>query len=243
MPCEHYKDALIDAAAVGVAVAETQSSDARMLDLRAHLESCASCREALAEEQFLFAAIDSGIHPAANAEVPTSLVPRVRARLDEFAIARPRWSSSWFALAGGAVAAAAFVLVVTTDQKNPQPAPTNLAVNRTPAPRILPSSQIGQGASPSALAKKGNSGPRPSISTPRSSAQPVELTTHKPTPEILVPRDQEILLASYANHWDSRKHPPLAAGDVDQKAGALLEISPIQITELDVKPLAEGDSQ
>lgn len=240
MPCEHHKNALIDAAAAGVAAAEAQSSDAQMLDLRAHLESCASCREALAEEQSLFAAIDSGLYSAANAEVPTSLIPGVRARLEESAIAHPRWSPSWFALAGAVVAAAAFFLVVTTRQENPQPAPVNLAANRTPAPQILPSAQ---GVSPSTPPKKGNSGPRPLASTVRNSAQPAELASHKPPLEILVLRDQEILLSTYAQQWGSRKHPPLVAGDVDQKAAALLEISPIQIPELDVKPLAEEGSQ
>lgn len=231
MPCEHYKDALIEIAASGAA---PQGK------LRAHLAGCASCRAALHEEQSLFAAIDSGLHAAVNAEVPTSLLRRVRARLDESAIARPRWSSSWVALAGAAAAAAAFFLVVTTRQKNPQPAPTNLAVNRTPGPQILPSAQ---GASPTVLLKTGNSVPRPPVSTARHSVQPAELASHKSTPEIFVPRDQEILLATYAQQWDSRKHPPLVAGEVNQKAVALLEIPPIQITELDVKPLAEGNSQ
>jgi len=239
MPCEHYKDALIEAAASGIVLADAPSSDTQIGALREHLESCPSCRAAFAKEQSLFAAIDSGLHAAANAEVPPSLLPRVRASVNEAAPAHLLWSSSWFALAGAAVAAAAFLSVVTIRQDNPRPAATNVPVNRTPAAQILPSAQ---GVSPSTLSKKGNSGPRPPASTARNSGQPAELANHKPTPEILVPRDQEVLLASYAQQWDSRKHPPLLAGEVEQKA-ALLEIPPIQITKLDVKPLAEGDSQ
>ena len=230
MPCEHYKDALIEVAASG---ATPQG------ELRAHFSKCASCRAAFDEEQSLFAAIDSGLHATANSNVTPSLLPRVRAGLDGVTTAYSGWSSRWFVLAGAAVAAAAFFLVVTARYDNPRPARANSAANRTPAPQILPSAQE---ASHSALSKKGDSVPRPSISAARNT-QSADLASHKPTPEILVPRDQEILLASYAKQWDSRKHPPLVAGEVDQRVAALLEISPIQITELDVKPLAEGDSQ
>ncbi len=70
MLCKHYKVALIEAAA---------SSAQPQGDLRAHLEACASCRAAFEQEQSLFASIDAGLHVAANAEVPASLLPRVRA--------------------------------------------------------------------------------------------------------------------------------------------------------------------
>ena len=230
MPCEHYKDALIEVVATGAA---PQGG------LRAHLDECASCRAAFDEEQSLFAAIDSGLHAEANAEVPPSLIPRVRTRLDESAIARPRRSSSWFALAGAAVAAA-FFLAVTTRHDNARPSPTNLAVNRTPAPQIIP---VQQGASPSALPKKGNSGPRPLASTARNSVQLAELASHKLMPEILVQRDQEILLASYAQQWGSRGRAPLVASEVVDAKLELLKVQPIQITNLDVKPLSEEGSQ
>ena len=231
MPCEHYKDALIDAAARDAAPSG---------ELRAHLSECVSCRAAFDEEQSLFAAIDSGLHGTANAEVPPSLLPRVRAGLGEVIIAPPRWSSNWFALAGAALAAVAIFLVASTHQNNPRPTPANLVANRTPAPQILPSSQ---GASSPALSKERNSVPRTPVATAGNSGQPANLASHKPTPEILVPRDQELLLVSYAQEWSSRKRAPVAAGDVVQTAMVPLELVPIQITELDVKPLAEGDSQ
>jgi hypothetical protein len=63
------------------------------------------------------------------------------------------------------------------------------------------------------------------------------------TPEILVPRDQELLVAGYVQQWNSHKHSPLVARDVDESSVAPLEVAPIQITELDVKLLAESNSQ
>ena len=67
MPCQHYKDALIEVAASG---------SAPQGELRVHLDECASCRAAFAEEQSFFAAIDSGVRAAANIDVPPSLLPR-----------------------------------------------------------------------------------------------------------------------------------------------------------------------
>jgi hypothetical protein len=231
MPCEHYKDALIEVTAGGAAPQG---------ELRAHLAACVSCREAFAQEQSLFAAIDSGLLAAANAEVPPSLLPRVRVGLDEVTLAHAPWTSSWFVLGSTAVAVATLLLFVTVRHYNPRTPPANLTANRTLAPQILPPAQ---GTLSSASSKKGNSIPKPPVSIARNPGQSEELASRKPTPEILVPHDQEVLLASYAQRWDSRKHAPLVAAKADQSAVSLLEVAPIQITELDVKPLADGDSR
>ena len=74
MPCENYREALTEAAA-----ADAVPSG----ELRSHLDACASCRVAFTEEQQLFAAIDTGVRASANAEVPASLLPRVRVQLNE----------------------------------------------------------------------------------------------------------------------------------------------------------------
>lgn len=74
MPCKDYREALIEAVATGAAPSP---------ELRAHVDACASCRAALAEELQLFTAIDAGLHVAANTAVPPSLLPRVRAQLNE----------------------------------------------------------------------------------------------------------------------------------------------------------------
>jgi hypothetical protein len=62
-------------------------------------------------------------------------------------------------------------------------------------------------------------------------------------PEVLVPRDQEILLAGYAEQWSLRGHAPLLAQDADSTILAPLQVAPIQIAELDVKLLADEKSQ
>jgi hypothetical protein len=230
MPCERYEDALMEAAATGAAPPG---------ELRAHLAECAACREAFVQEQSLFAAIDSGLHTVANAEVPPSLFPRVRVGLDDVAVASPRWTMGWFPLAGAAVAAAALFFAVTLRQNRPGLMPADSAANRLPAPQITARRQTPSTVEPS---EKASPELRPRVSAARNSASPEELVSQKSVPEIVVPRDQESLLVSYAQQWSARKRAPLVAGDANP-AVALLEVPPIQIDELDVKPLAEGNSQ
>jgi hypothetical protein len=97
MPCEHYKNALTEAAATAV---EPRG------ELRAHLAACAACRASLAEEQSLFSSIDTGLRAAVIAEIPASLLPGVRARLQEETPSRNRGILAW----APAVASAALVL-------------------------------------------------------------------------------------------------------------------------------------
>jgi len=62
-------------------------------------------------------------------------------------------------------------------------------------------------------------------------------------PEVLVPRDQEVLLGSYAEEWSRRKRLPLVAANFDATNLSPLQIAPIQISQLDVKLMAEVQAQ
>ena len=226
MPCQHYKDALIEVAASGAAPQG---------ELRAHLDECVSCRAAFDEEQSLFAAIDSGLHAAANEEVPRSLLPRVRASLNEAATAHPSWSSVWFALTVGATAAVALFVIVRIPHNNPGSLSTRSGANLPAAPGIVPTKQTQPLSIPP---EKGKLPERPG-----RNASSRELTNRRLSREILVPRDQEALLASYATQWNSRVRAPVVASEVVDAKLEPLKVPPIQITNLDVKPLAEESSQ
>jgi anti-sigma factor RsiW len=52
-------------------------------DLTEHLQSCTGCRTFYAQQAKLFRAMDSGLSAMANEPVPASLLPRVRARMEE----------------------------------------------------------------------------------------------------------------------------------------------------------------
>jgi hypothetical protein len=74
MPCEKYQYALNDLAASGGECAG---------DVRAHLDECASCHAYLQSEQFLFAAIDSGLRQTTNVPLPASFLHRFEVRVEQ----------------------------------------------------------------------------------------------------------------------------------------------------------------
>jgi hypothetical protein len=231
MPCKHYKDALIEAAAGG---AEPQG------DLRAHLAGCLGCRAALAEEQSLFASIDAGLHVAANAEVPVSLLPRVRARLDEEAAPRRSWATNWLVLASAAVMVAVFFTARAVRRPNVVHQPVESAGKPVPPLATAPSRNQNPVLGPPV--EKNSASQRQDVVAKHPPGHEAQ-TRGKTMPEVLVPHDQELLLAEYAEQWSLRKHPLLLAQEFDSTVLSPLQVAPIQIDELGVKLLAEEKSQ
>ena len=229
MPCEHYQDALIDAAASGTAPQG---------ELRAHLACCAACRTAFAQEQSLFSSMDEGLRAGANAEVPTSLLPRIRARLTDEPVPIRNWRFPSFVLAGAAAMVVALLIARTTWHSNiEQPAP-NIASNSSTSSttRNQPQAQNSNPAPPVI----GNSLAHPQLAATR---YPASSSARVPKPEVLVPPDQEALLVNYAEQWRERKRLPLVAASFDATNLSPLQIAPIQIAQLDVKLMAEEKAQ
>jgi hypothetical protein len=100
--CGYYREALTDAVVEGVEPSR---------ELRLHLDACASCLLAFTEEVQLFAAIDTGLRASANAEVPASLLPRVRVQLNEQPVPRHSWVPIGAAVASGVVLLAVIMFV------------------------------------------------------------------------------------------------------------------------------------
>src|SRR5258708_8469628 len=100
MNCERYKEKMVEALASG------ESSPAR--DIAIHLRTCEECKRFYEAQVNLFGAIDSGVRAMANDTVPASLLPRVRARIEEVRAPRLVWRPAW-----GVVAIAAMILVVS----------------------------------------------------------------------------------------------------------------------------------
>ena len=232
MLCEHYKEALIEAASSGVAPPG---------DLRAHLDGCAACCAAFEQEQALFASIDGGLRVTANADVPASLLPRVRARLHAEAAPTRTWLTNWLVLASAAaVIAAFFVARVVWRPDAPQNPQTNSTQEDPSGPVIPPAQEPAQGPGQSA---KDSLLPFPHFSMSTNSPQHGVQSAHNAFPEVLVPRDQEVLLTEYAEQWRAHKRPLLLAQEFDATTLTPLQVAPIQIEELDVKLLAEEKSQ
>ncbi|HYL63928.1 MAG TPA: hypothetical protein VE077_15020 [Candidatus Methylomirabilis sp.] len=125
MPCEHYREALTETVAADSALAR---------ELREHLEECPPCREFFAQEQQLFAGIDSGVRVVANPEVPAAFLLRVRVGLNEQRVPRRSWFTLGAALASAAVLLTIVLLVRGHGRHSSQPNLQGNAVARGGAP-------------------------------------------------------------------------------------------------------------
>ena len=232
MPCQHYKDALIEAAASGF---QPQG------DLRAHVNACDSCRAAFEQEQSLFSSIDAGLQVTANAEMPPSLLPRVRARLQQESALSRSWLTNWLVLASAAGVLVTLFAVHAVWRTNVVQKPVETAGKTILPPRVtLPA----QKQNPAVLPPmKKNSVSQRHLAIAKNSRAHKTLIRRKTMPEVLVPRDQEVLLAEYAEQWRFHKRAPLLAQDSDATILAPLQVAQIQIAELDVKLLADQKSQ
>jgi hypothetical protein len=224
--CGIYREALIDAAA--------QNSEPSR-ELRLHLDVCASCNAAFAEESQLFAAIDTGLRVSANAEVPASLLPRVRAGLSEHRIA----SRVWVPIAATITAMAVIVMIVFvrgTRRESPAKTPqlTSVASNIPPTKvPVVPGVASSPESSSRAIGRKtvqqgrGASLPQPALDT-----------------VVLVPSGQketvDALLVGLTR--GAVKSTDLIADEVEQTPQDL-RVVPLVIPPIEMKPLADPSEE
>ncbi len=217
--CEDYRTVLTDAAA---------GAFEPSLELRSHLDACASCRAAFAEETQLFAAIDLGVRIEANAEVPASLLPRVRVQLNEQRTPRRTW------IPAGAVLAAAVALVMVIvslrvykwDEKKPSSPMLSAADQAIPAKNTA-APTVAEKSNTSAIQKKFTKG-YAAVNTGRP-----------PQVFVLIPSGQkealDKLLGALQN--GSAKQDPLVA-DKSQPPSQGLALLPLAISPMAIEPLA-----
>jgi hypothetical protein len=223
MPCENYREALIEAAA-------TDSLPSG--ELRSHLDACASCRAAYSEELQLFAAIDSAVRTAANAEVPASLLPRVRVQLNERPVRRRAW------VPAGAVTAAAVALVAVIvfvrgferDGVRPTP-PANSTAQNVPPTEMPPASPV--------TTFIATTSPPLKIKLPRAEESPrIVGAAQVVAARVLVPpgrqRAMEVLLASVRQ---GQVDGEVLLAEKAEKTLKELQVSPIDISPIEMKPL------
>ena len=228
MTCHHYKQALLELAAAGVEPSP---------ELSAHLQACSSCHSTFENERSLLASIDSCLSSSANSEIPSSFIPTLRARLqrESPAAQAARITNPLFWLP--AIAAAAIILFIFASrgrQVKAQPTAEHFATERPESP--VASASPSQSSTAPITAAVGKRFATKAINT--LDKNPVRASSS--ASEILVPPDQEILLARYADQF--RRHnqssatllPEVAPDQTDQ-----LQVPLIQIAELEVKPLAD----
>jgi len=230
MPCEKYQDALTDLAARGAEVVGV---------VREHLNVCASCRSYLEQEQFLFASIDSAVRSSINEPLPAALVQRLHARVAQESALTRNWSPI---LAARAIAIAASIVfgIITVQYRFHQTRP-QAGIRRTVAVAATvantDSAFSARSAGPSASLRRA-SAPVVTLSRVVGSAKQSGL-------EVIVPPDQQDLLAEYARMLQSRA---LDARAHQISVPAASTIEPIvmaanAISELKVQPLPDLQSQ
>jgi len=222
MPCEDYREALIEAAAV----------DARLSPaLRSHLDACAPCRAAFVEETQLFAAIDIGLRTAANAEVPASFLPGVRASLPDDTASQRGWRPFLIF----AAAAVAIVLTVLVTARLPHTINDNQAKQIFSAPPR---------EKPEASARGEARGTPAIVASSRSYRMPHQRNTAPASSpssnamDVLVPPEEREAFARFIGSQPGRSGVVIAvvAGAADNK-DKRLSVEPLEIAELEVKPL------
>jgi hypothetical protein len=222
MPCEDYREALIEAAAAGVA-----SSG----ELRLHLGACASCRAAFAEETQLFAAIETGLRATANVEVPPSFLPRVRARLENAPEADRRWTPFLIlAAASAAIALTIFIASRPRQATNDNQAKQTLGVpfSETPA---KPASEEVVASRNTAVAMSARRAPQRRDSISVSSASSAGL-------EVIVPPDEREAFARFMDSQQVRNVAAIAlVVPASSKKDEPMSVEPLEIAELKVMPL------
>jgi hypothetical protein len=222
MPCENYREALTEAAA-------TDSAPSR--ELRSHLDACASCCAAFTEEQQLFAAIDTGLRASANAEVPATFLPRVRASLENVSASQRRWTP--FLIFAAASAAIVFTVFITARPRHEIKDTQARQIFSAPPSEKPETSARSEANGTPAVAASSHSYRAESRrnSTPASSASSTQL-------EVLVPPEEREAFARFVSSQQKQTEVVIAvvAPARDDK-DMLLSVKPLEIAELEVTPL------
>jgi len=222
MPCESYKPALTDAAA---------TKEALSCEVAAHVGACATCRAFFAEEQQLFAAIDSGVHAAANTEVPTSLFPRVRTDLDDQRIPNLSWIRVGAVLAGAALVLVSVIFLYRIRSTTPDRGPSVSTVAANPVPKESPVV-----VAPGRQSERSDVGP---LLTKRSRPRVGGGPQRAAEVAVLVPAGQraevdKLLVA--LNNGGVKADDLLVEKAIAHSADR--ELAPLGIPEIQIKPLA-----
>ena len=229
MLCEHKKSALTEAAATGQVPAS----------LQAQLASCESCRTVFAEEQALFAAVDLGVRAAANAEISTSLVPRLRNAVDVQRVAAPSRLFAWSSLAAACAVAAVAIFLVRLPHTSTSPVVT------IPMPVASEPQSSAQSLQPVV------SDPRVRATVPatsRAAARPVVLQAkagpkHFNEPRVIVPPDEREAYQQFIAvlQRDEGIARALAAPQPANPPNASMAAAPLEIANLKIKLMDPRD--
>jgi hypothetical protein len=196
-------------------------------EVASHKNSCVACRGYYDAQQNLFRSIDAGLRSFANQPVPPSLVPGVRARLDEKSTPRRsgyfRWS---FAAVVAVVILTAGIGYVLRRPENHPNSPEVLSVASQSASNPVPATQP--------PAKSSSIAPRPIAK--RVSPEAASTTV----PEVIVLAEERQAFARFVEEIPQEREVAMAlTKPAREQVDDPLEIALLQIESLEVKSLEE----
>jgi hypothetical protein len=228
MFCDAYSKSLTEAAAAGRELTPA---------LQQHLSVCESCCNAFAEEQSLFAAIDAGLHAAANAEVPATLIPRVHVALNSEAVPQSREFKFLWGFTGAAVTAAVVLGLSYFEFKRPVTQTRPVTASPVTMVKSLPDQPVLNPVLKSGVSPVQHKQPAILVASRGSSPE---------FPEVLVPPDEGAALLHYEEFL--RRKPAtgiLMAGvkSIDlPRAIEPLKIGEIELVNLSIPVLSKWES-
>ena len=227
MNCQQCQQKICDSLAAG------QSRLA--IEVAAHENSCEACSQFLAAQLCLFRALEIELRTIANAPVPATLLPAVRARLDQEAVSRYAVMPGWSFVA---VAAAAI-----------------LAVSAAYALRH-PAKQFHLPLSISTAAPQSAANPEPSAPslresstrfTPPAASRVIRPRSSPAVPQVIVSAQERQAYAKFVAEAPEQEADTLALAPpgqpVPEAAEDPGEIALLQIARLEVKPLETTESE
>ena len=229
MSCERYKTVIVEAATAGEIGPP----------LRSHLERCAECRAAFADEQSLFSAIDASLSQRINVSPRPEFLPRIRSAID---LENSGWSARtsnvwfrWLPIAGvAAVACLALLFAVRHHSVTPeQRQPLKSAVAQRPAEGQIHAQQVQP--KPEAAVR---GMPAPIKRSAKAELQPHAARIDQ-TPEILVPPEERVALAQFVTGLSRRREVALALARPTpfEPQPEIPPSGPLEIAKLEVPPL------
>jgi hypothetical protein len=239
MVCDKYKEALIDSAASGAALAS---------DVSEHVQVCTTCKEMFAAQQALFMLVEAGLRSQANVRVPANFDHRLRAALQTHVpVTRRR---RWWVLTAGSLAAAAAILIAFLLAQ-----PAKHGANGTGATAVIGSKPL-PGTQAPVLERDeedNRSGQIIRAGSPRrivsragvlNSAAFKAPDEQNAAAEVLVPHGQQELLTKYMEQIGARKGRVSITAELEHEPEMKpMEVPAVEISKLVVSPLPDLSSK
>lgn len=217
-------------------ISESLATDASVLPPKtaAHANSCALCQKFHAAQLTLSQSIDAGLRSIVNQPVPPSLLPSVRARLDEIPAAQPGLIPHWRTVVVAAVAILALAVSYVLRRPIPQPD------SQQHASVVVPSTKHPQAVTPE-MHLEGPEAARASAPAHVSAsllAKRASTSSSSSAPEVIVLPEERAAFAQFVAEVPKEREVALA---LTQPAApmpdAAVQIALLQIAEVEVKPL------